>query len=86
VFLECLCCRAQEESTQLFGNPAIRLRLKFRRTRGFASPDFSGFALSEIFVFITGGIQQQHEMFHLPTKYFPFFLNAKTPLTIKFSL
>ncbi len=28
----------------LFGNPAI---LKMR-TRGFASPDFSGFALSEI--------------------------------------
>jgi hypothetical protein len=45
VFLEFLCCRAQEVSTQLFGNPAIPLI----RTRGFASPDFSGFAFSEIF-------------------------------------
>ncbi len=33
--------------THLFGNPAIRLRLQLRRTRGFASPDFSGFARSE---------------------------------------
>jgi hypothetical protein len=33
--------------SHLFGNPAVRLRIELRRTRGFASPDCSGFALSE---------------------------------------
>ncbi len=28
----------------LFGNPAVHLRMSLRRTRGFASPDCSGFA------------------------------------------
>jgi hypothetical protein len=38
-------CRIPRNLTHLFGNPAV---LKVR-IRGFASPDFSGFALSEIF-------------------------------------
>jgi hypothetical protein len=38
-----MCCRVPRNITHLFGNPAI-LTL---RTRGFASPDCSGFALSE---------------------------------------
>ena len=33
--------------SHLFGNPAIRPCKMLRRTRGFASPDFSGFACSE---------------------------------------
>jgi hypothetical protein len=44
--------------THLFGNPAIRLRYQLRRTRGFATPDYSGFARSEN-VLNVGQIYQQ---------------------------
>jgi hypothetical protein len=48
-----------QDASHLFGNPAVLIH----RTRGFASPDYSGFALSEIepsindsplFCFLTG--------------------------------
>jgi hypothetical protein len=39
--------------SHLFGNPAIRLCIMLRRTRGFASPDCSGFARSENVVLFT---------------------------------
>ena len=37
-------------NTHLFGNPAIRLPSKRQWIRGFASPDCSGFALSEFWL------------------------------------
>jgi len=40
------CCRDPRAMSHLFGNPAVLSS----RTRGFASPDFSGFALSENFL------------------------------------
>jgi hypothetical protein len=55
--------------THLFGNPAIP---KFR-TRGFASPDFSGFALSEIFFLATGAKSCTHS-----------YLARSVPVIIKF--
>ena len=57
VLLVSVLYRVPRGKSLLFGNPAIRLCKMLRRTRGFASPDCSGFARSEnVVLFLTSNV------------------------------